>query len=185
MRISRIGIQTGLIYSFKRYQPNTPADILQAQNFKFKEEFKGIELDIIQIPLNLRYDYYIHDKNRLYVLGGASLNTIARANYDILYKQENRLAAPPNPAQFEYAREQSDLNKKDFEKGVFGGGRFADNAYITANFSLGLEHYISPRISFFFQPRFQYYFPFQDGVGPNNDKIHTYSILLGTKVNVW
>ncbi len=185
VQFSRIGIQTGLIYSFKRYRPNTPSDILQAQNFRFKEEFNGIELDIVQFPLNTRYDYFVHKNDRLYLLGGASLNVIARANYDVLYKQENSLAAPPNPAQFAYATSHSDLNKKDFEKGVIAGGRFADNAYITANFSLGYEHYISPRISFFLQPAFQYYFPFQDGQGPNKDKIHTYSLLLGTKVSVW
>ena len=48
---------TGGQYSFKRYIPNTPVFIFNTVNYYIKEDFNGIQLDIIQIPFNLNYHF--------------------------------------------------------------------------------------------------------------------------------
>ena len=72
-------------------------------------------------------------------------------------------------------------SKKNFAGGILAGGSFIENRYFTANLGIGVERKFNPRWSLFSQPTYQHQLLSQ-GLGPNNDRINTLSILTGARV---
>jgi|GEM_PF-896545 len=171
--------ETGGLYTFKRYVPKTPDHQFEKQGYYVFERFEGIQLDILQVPMNLHYHFINRPKWKLYGVFGASLHMVMSPVYEI--KQTRILAfASPLPPDGNF---NSLKDEKQFPKGILGGGSFKENSYLSGNLGLGLERYLSPRWSIFLQPNYQHYFS-PNGIGPNKDKIYTLSFFLGTKVNL-
>lgn len=178
-------IQTGGIYSFKRYIPNTPVFLFETVNYYIREEFNGVQLDQLQVPLNVNYHFKNQGKWRFYGIAGASGHFITASVYEIETKRTpsfNNFAILPPPAGLP-ADDKSIRQEKEFPDGLFDGGSIHDNFYLTANVGLGMERFVSPRWSVFFQPNYQHTL-LTDGIGVNNDKFYTFSFYLGTKVSL-
>ncbi len=175
--------QTGGIYSFKRYIPNTPIFIFETLNFYIKEDFNGIQLDIFQVPLNALYHFKNSGKWRLYASAGVSAHFVTSTIYEFDVQKEslnpptegNRNSSPDDT--------KSIKQQKDFPDGLLDGGQLQDNFYMSANIGLGAEYYLSPKWTIFFQPNYQH-FMMSGGIGTNRDKIYTTSLYLGTKFNL-
>ncbi len=172
--------QTGGIYSFKRYIPNTPIFIFETLNYYIMEDFHGIQLDIFQLPLNANYHFKNSGNWRFYATAGASAHFITSSVYEIGYERL-ALGVPNPPSSPDDTK--SIRQEKDFPDGLIDGGSLNDNFYMTANLGLGVERYISPKWTVFFQPNYQHYI-MSRGIGTNNDKIYTTSFHLGTKFNL-
>lgn len=170
LELQRWEIQTGLIYSSKNYQPS--ALIVQSGNFRDgygTERLKDIELNIIHIPLNFRYNLFHYDKTRFYVLAGASLQVATLGNYYVEGESSRR----------------SSVLSQYIENGWFEGGTFRDNSYLTGNLGFGLEHFVTTRWSVFAQPTYQHALNFfQQGLGATHDRISTMSIYSGIRVRL-
>ena len=173
-------VETGLVYHFIKYQqvPNT----LQFGSFNrgyFEQKWEEAEINLVQIPLHLQYSLYQRKRWNIYGLAGASLNVAAK---NIFAFQETDLSATgqrsPNNSVGKTISEQAPNYN-----GLLEGGDLTTNSYITANFGFGLERYFSYRWSMFIQPVYRYNF-FLDGVGPENDLLHSGSIQIGTKVRL-
>ncbi len=179
MNLLRLGIETGGLYSFKRYVPQngtfSPKHLLT-------ENFEGVQLDMLQVPLNFQYHFINKGKWRLYMTGGATLNMLLSPVYEFTYRFDGPWGQPA-PLPPEEPCDQCLSNVKDFPRGILEGGSFKENAYGTANLGMGMERYVSPRWSVFIQPTYQHYFT-KKGVGPNDDKIYSMSVFLGTKVTI-
>jgi hypothetical protein len=172
-------IQTGGIYSFKRYVPNTPVFLFETVNYYVNENFHGIQLDILQVPFNLHY-YLKNEGNwRIYGLGGVSSHFVTSSVYEIEYNRTFAFTPPPSSP----GDDSSIRNVKEFPKGLLDGGGLDDNLYFTANVGFGVERFVTPRWSVFFQPNYQHYL-LKQGIGTNNDKFYTLSIYLGTKISL-
>ncbi|HFA51140.1 MAG TPA: hypothetical protein ENJ95_19185 [Bacteroidetes bacterium] len=171
---------TGGQYSFKRYIPNTPTVIFESVGYWVKEDFHGIQLDIVQIPFNLNYHFKDHGKWRFYASAGASGHFITSSVYEIEYdrKRLNSFVPPSSPDESRYIRKVNES-----PDALFSGGSLKENAYMTANIGLGVERYIAPKWTIFFQPNYQHYLRAK-GIGTNKDKIYTTSFFLGTKFNL-
>ncbi len=177
--------QTGGIYSFKRYIPNTPVFLFETVNYYIREEFNGVQLDILQVPLNISYHLKNEGKWRLYGNIGASGHFITSSVYEIKTKRTpsfSNFAMLPPPAGLP-ADNKSIREEKEFPEGLFDGGTMHDNFYLTANLGLGVERFVSPRWSVFLQPNYQHHF-LSDGIGVNNEKLYNFSFYLGTKVSL-
>jgi hypothetical protein len=178
-KMNRWEVQTGGVYSFRRYAPNTPKFTIETVGYYISEDFRGIQQDMLQVPLNMQYHFKNSGNWRFYGLAGASGYFITNVVYEIAFKREPTFAlmAPPS-------NETRTLrDEKEFPKGLFDGGSLSDNFYLTANLGLGVERYISPRWSLFFQPNYHHYL-MSEGVGTNKDKFYTLSFYLGTKVSL-
>ena len=173
--------QTGGIYSFKRYVPNTPIFIFETINYYIKEDFNGIQLDILQVPLNALYHFKNTGKWRFYASTGSSAHFITSVVYEFDYDKQARSSAPLPPASPD--ENKSITQEKDFPEGLLNGGSFRSNFYLSANIGFGIERYLSPRWTVFFQPNYQHFF-LSNGVSTNKDKIYTTSFHLGTKFNL-
>ena len=177
MKLRRWVFESGGQYSFKRYIPQPVGNEPFKPSKLFTEDFKGVQLDLLQIPLNIQYHFIGRGKWRMYLNAGASVHMILSPVYEL---ERNWLAAP---IPFEGECDTCLPNVKEFPEGILEGGSFKENSYGTANVGLGLERYFNPRWSIFMQPTYQHYITKQ-GVGPNDDKIYSVSFLLGTKVSL-
>lgn len=176
---------TGGIYTFKRYIPNTPVFLFETVNYYIREEFNGVQLDILQVPLNFNYHVKDQGKWRFYGSFGASSHFITSSVYEIATSRTpsfSNFARMPMPEGLP-ADDDSISEERDLPEGLFDGGTIRDNFYLTANVGMGMERYVSPRWSVYFQPNYQHHL-LTNGIGMNGEKLYNFSFQLGTKVNL-
>ncbi|NBC08234.1 MAG: hypothetical protein GVY26_13655 [Bacteroidetes bacterium] len=186
----RVELGTGLVYAARRY----PVGIVYlegsvAEGFE-GDELRTTELNIVNLPIHLRYDMVQRGKWRGYILGGAAVQVAFQTSYftaDAPPQYNFRPAMPiPTDGGSDGAEKAIDRIRQN-GVGWFEGGSFKDNAYLTANFGFGVERFISDRWSLFAQPVYQHsfhYFKNIDGLGPNKDRINSLSVLFGTRVRL-
>ncbi len=173
-------IQTGLIYTAKHYQPLQV--LFLAGRFDegyIKEILKDIELNIINIPLNFKYNLFHQDKWRVYALAGASVQVAVQANYYVSSQSTFRSARPSNP-------DRNSFYDQGFEGGWLEGGSFRENSYITGNLGFGVERFVTTQWSIFAQPTYQHAIGLfnQQGLGPTMDRINTMSLYTGIRIRL-
>ncbi len=177
-KTGRWEFQSGGIYSFKRYIPKTPDHTYQDQQGYFVlEKFKSIQMDLLQVPLHVHFHFLDQPKWKVYGVGGLSLNLVLTPVYEVVQTRRVQAFSIPDES-FGSLKEE-----KDFPHGLLEGGSFRDNAFLTGNIGLGVERFLHPRWSVFLQPNYQYFLS-KKGIGPNQDKIYTLSLHLGTKVSL-
>ncbi len=177
-KYNRYEIETGLIYSAKTYAPNIDDAYSSYGGGINLKQFTGINLQTLQIPLNLRYNYAVLGKGKLhlYAQNGVAMNIVLRAQYDITDKRQ------PTTKQFNEIAGSSRLSKIRFNKGILGGDSFKENRFFTVNLGVGAEYYMSPKWSVFMQPDFHYYIS-QSRIGPTKDRINSLSVSFGIKTS--
>lgn len=172
-------VQTGLIYTAKHYQPLQV--LFLAGRFDegyIQEILKDIELNIINVPLNFKYNLIQKDKWRLYALAGASVQVAVQANY---YVSSQSTFRSSRPSRFEH----DSFYDQGFEGGWLEGGSFRENSYITGNLGFGVERFITTQWSVFAQPTYQHAIGlFNQGLGPTMDRINTMSMYTGIRIRL-
>lgn len=187
-------IETGLLYVSKNYEP-VPVLFVKSGNFKDGYRAEGIKysaLDLFQVPLNGKFNFVYKNKWRAYVLGGISLNTAFLTNY---FKADQEAFAGgnfnPGPviggAPIGQGQIVNENNQQETFGGIFEGGPFERNSYLTLNVGFGIERYFNERFSVFAQPTYQSAFTYfnpilNNGIGPDNDRINNFSGFLGLKM---
>ncbi len=184
----RLEIESGAIYAAKTYRPRQVVYVLgNIKTGYYGEGIKDIELNILQVPLNFRYHFLRRDKWRVYALAGFSLQVAFQANYYVADQNafdDLPFFAPIAPGS-EPPMQESSLDRKNLAGGWFEGGTFEENGYLTGNVGLGLERYLSSRWSLFAQPTYQHSINyFIQGLGPDQDRINTFSIFTGVRVRL-
>lgn len=185
--MGRWELETGFMYSAKQYAPW----ILQVQG-DFKEGYTGVglkntELNLISLPLNLRYNVFRHRAWQFYALAGANIHVSFQSNYytDDAADLYNKSLPPPSLAPGTNNDQPSKFDPENLSAGWFEGGTFRENFYLTGSIGVGVERYLSNRWSIFAQPTYyQSISYFRQGIGPNRDRIDSYSLLLGVKVKL-
>lgn len=181
-------IETGAMYAVRRYQAIPTVYVTGT----LREGYTGLglrdfELNTVNIPLNFRYNFLLHDKWRMYAQGGASVNLILNANYYLTDQAEFAgIARNPNANSGSSALNKPEpLQNKSLTAGWLEGGSFWQNATLYADFGVGLERYMTPNWSMFVQPTYRHSLPlFNDGLGPYRDRIHNFGIGMGVKVRL-
>lgn len=181
LKKDRWEFQSGGVYSFKRYIPNIPTYWFNTVKYYVVEDFHGVQQDLLQVPLNALYHFKNEGLWRFYAMGGASAHFITSSVYEIHYQRTLAINAPNIPSSPD--DERSIRDEIELPEGVLDGGKLYGNLYVTGNLGLGIERYLTPRWSVFVQPNYQHFFS-ANGVGVNKDKINTFSLYLGAKVNL-
>ena len=170
-KYSRWEIETGLLYAAKRYNH-------LALHYEYPIQLKGLSLETLQTPVNVRYNYVVSESGKLhlYMQAGIAYNLVLREEQDIIRLSRTEadwLDAPstlrPNLASRAVARNAN--------KGLFGGDY---NSFLTFNMGAGAEYYLSPKWSVFFQSEFQNYIS-QSRIGPTKDRINTIPLSFGVR----
>lgn len=190
LEFNRFEVETGFIYAAKQYKARP---ILYFEgNFKdgyLGQGVKDIEINIVNIPLNFRYNFIRSQHWRLYMLAGASLQVAAQANYYTSDQDGFRSSSfAPVPAPSAYGPGNQGAFKTladELPGGLLEGGSFKENGYLTGNLGLGLERYFSGQWSVFLQPTYQHSINyFLDGLGPTRDRINTISLYTGIRLRL-
>jgi hypothetical protein len=173
--LGRWEIGTGLIYSPKQYSPPSVTLLGGSVEAGFTgETFREVALNIINVPLTTRYNFYHHNRTRMYVTGGLSLQFASQTTYTISSPDTYPRVPEPRTSQFD-----------NTGKGFLEGGSFRENAYLTGNLGLGVERFVTERWSVFFQPTYQHNIgQFSKGFGPTRDRIGTMSTWIGVRVRM-
>ncbi|MBK7869834.1 MAG: outer membrane beta-barrel protein [Saprospiraceae bacterium] len=183
---NRWEIGTGAIYTAKEYEPR-PLVYLggSLSGGYYGESFKLVELDMLQLPLQVRYNFIKKNKWRAFVTSGLSLQVALQANYYLEEEKFPSAQRPPKPSPDGGFVTQGDAKKKVLSKGWFEGGSLLDNGYITGNVGFGLEYFITERLGLFTQPTYHHSLDyFTKGFGPDQDRINTMSIFTGVRVKL-
>ncbi len=179
LEYGRLEVGSGFVYSAKQYTP-LPVIFIKGNTQKgfVGEKLQRVQLNLINLPVYVRYDVIKKDKWRAYLTGGASLQMAMEANYFI----SPPITLPPPATQTPVI--ESEIRNRT-KGGLLEGGAFKENSYVTANFGLGAERFVSERWSLFAQPTYhQSIGYFSNGLGPNRDRIHTLSLWTGIRVRL-
>jgi hypothetical protein len=178
-QLKRFLVETGISYNFVSYKQREEANIIGSFTSGYLEEqWDDAELNMVQIPLNIQYSFLVKRKWRMYSLTGVSINMALQNNYNFqLEDQENSSIRSISLNESEIANEAS------LYKGILEGGGLRENSYITANLGFGVERKFTYRWSLFLQPIYRRHFLI-DGIGPNEDRIHSSSLRFGAKVKI-
>lgn len=172
-------IETGVMYSRLNYRPvEIRETFASAADVYFETSLKKIQFDLVKIPLNLKY-YAVDTRSwKFYLVGGASLNLLANAQYVI---EENIIKGRP-VSSFRFSNEGPRLDNKPFTYGFFNKGNFRENYYVDIVLGMGLELRIGRNLHFYCQPAY-HAFVFSDdiGIGPNQDKLNAFVAQTGFK----
>jgi hypothetical protein len=182
--IDRFEVETGLAYTSKRYEPFEVQFVAGNLSKGFSNEaFKFFEYNTLSVPLNIKYDFFVKNNWHLYAYSGGTIHMTAQAFHHIgtvTPSDENR-DIPGSGERSDFIKEL----EKRLTNGIFQGGGFRENTYLSVNAGLGVEKYIGERWSVFTQSNYQHTMGYQKGgLGPFKDVIHTFSISTGLKVRV-
>ena len=185
--IGRWEVETGGIYSSKRYQPESQEVLGDFHSGYIENQLDEITLDIIKIPLNVKYTFNDKANWNFYAMAGASLNVAASAKYNTIARYKSPASPPSNNfggrSSEEIIESESKYNNKIFSDGWLEGGSFLENRYFTANIGLGMERQLTKKWSLFMQNTYQHTLLF-DGIGPNKDRINNLSIFAGARATL-
>lgn len=178
-QLKRFLIETGVSYNFISYQQREEANIIGSVARGFVEEqWDDAELNMVQVPLNIQYSFLVKKKWRMYSLTGVSINMALQNNFNFQLEDEERTLGRS------ISIDESEIaNEALLYKGILEGGGFRENSYLTANLGFGVERKFTYRWSLFLQPIYRRHFLI-DGIGPNEDRIHSSSVRFGAKVKL-
>lgn len=178
-QLKRFLVETGISYNFVSYQQREEANIIGSFARGYVEEqWDDAELNMVQIPLNIQYSFLVKRKWRMYSLTGVSINMALQNNYNFQLEDQEKTSSRS------ISLDESEIaNEALLYKGVFEGGGFRENSYLTANLGFGIERKFTYRWSLFLQPIYRRHFLI-DGIGPNEDRIHSSSVRFGAKVKI-
>lgn len=187
---SRWEVETAISYMAKRYN-NRPfihifdGGVVEGYQANF---LTGIELNIVNIPLHFNYHIINKGKWNLYGLTGGTMQVVLQANYDANREQLGGVGTSfTGGTKVSEDNTKSLFSRKDFNSGFLIDKKLKENSYYSIDIGMGLERYISPYWNIFIQPTYQYNLPEiinTNGLGPNNDKINTFQLLIGVKSNL-
>ena len=177
-KTNNLQFEIGGQYTRKSYVPEKIVESYgRSGDIFFEKSLDEISFDALTLPLIMKYKPFNFRNVHPYLVVGSAMSLIAFANYDIKeYIREDASAIGNNRMLPTYPR----LENKTFSKGLFEGGHFKDNYFISGLIGFGVETSLYNNVSTFIQPLYQRQLFSNDiGIGPNKDKKHTVSLQFG------
>ena len=174
-RIGKWGIETGLSYSRKQYEPRREEEIYSGntQVGYYGSFTKSVDADLISVPVKVT--------RRVAQFGQASAHAVAGATAHFALDKSYQYGstyypgqAPPDPHQS--VGQQPQLRKVG--RGLLENGSLQGNTYATADAGLRVEHPLGRRFVAFVEPAYHHAFG-KRGIGPSPARINTFSVQAG------
>jgi hypothetical protein len=184
----RIALESGLIYTAKQYQARPVIYVTGNTTDGFHGEgLTDMEMNMVSIPVQVKYDVVSRFLWNVYGVAGTSLMVSLENNYAIA-DQDAFISSQFNPAPGGNqgpVTKSTALQNRNFTGGLLQGGSFRDNSFVTLNLGIGLERKFLDGWSWFVQPAYQHSVVyFSRGLGPEQDRIHTFSVFSGIKLRL-
>jgi hypothetical protein len=175
---NRWAFETGLLYTKKSYSPVEIRQDITDPNVStaaYKEDLATIKINIIQLPTMLHFDLIQRKRWDLFLVAGATTNFITQAKYDYSRQFIGYVSRPIAPS----AAIEPPL-AQTFNDGIFVTKSTIGNVFFTANAGLGAAYRLTPKFNVYSQMIYRSHLSAK-GIGPNEDKINTTSLLVGFK----
>lgn len=188
---------TGLSYHQLSYNPRSLIEFFDGSVLEggyFAEEIRRINLNTVHIPLSMHY--YLNDAGgfRFFVSGGvgmrltlatffdykrhfvsaASVNSFASSSVDQMQTNSSRVSVE--------ADNVSRISQRPRSAGLIEGGSFINNYYLTAELGGGMLYSLDSKYSLYLESRYRHGL-FSPEIGPNRDRINTFSLQLGLRTS--
>jgi hypothetical protein len=171
---------TGIWHSTIAYRPPVPVQQFGTFDFLVIESFEGIHLDLLQVPLQVNYHFRKSPRKwNAYAHAGLQASFILDAVYDIRRTVIQAQGKPRDKNDSEKLK--SRLDRKEFPKGLTAGGQLSNNFFLSISAGAGVERHLNDRWVLFAQPTYTRQLS-ANGIGPNNDRLHNWSMLVGSRV---
>ena len=177
---NRWSLESGLLYGKKTYLPAEVRQNTAGTNITtaaYKVDLQDIRINILQLPTMLHFDFIKRKRWDVYLAAGTTANFITEAKYDYSRSFIGYALRPLPPAEPSITEPRV---KSAYEDGMFITKSLENNVFFTANTSLGVTYRLTPKFNVYSQMMYRTYLPFK-GIGPNQDKINSTSLLLGFK----
>lgn len=185
----RFETEIGWVYTAKMYKARPVLYVTGSVSEGFSAEgLKDIELNMIAVPVQFKYRWVQTNKWRVYSAVGAAFHLVLESNVQWTDQEAFRSSSfnlsLPNPEPSGSPKSRI-LNAKNLDGGWLQGGGFADNAYVTGLIAAGVERRFTNGWGIFVQPTYQHsLYYFSKGVGPDKDRIHTFSLMSGIRIRL-
>ncbi len=179
--LGRWELESGFDYATRQYETKTDEIIGSISNGYLKVRLDKIQMNILSIPLNLRYHFNDQSaKTHFYVHAGASMNVATHANYFIKSEFLSNSRRPTPVETNQLVQSSNTASDKIYSLGWFEGGTYLQNRYFYANLGFGFERRISSRYSIFGQTTYSHYLD-NRGIGPNDDRFNSLGFSTGIR----
>lgn len=180
---------TGLKYTRRANEParvvETYGDFL---NNYYEISLNKITYNIAEVPLNFKYFFDNKGKTNYYVKAGVNANLCLHNTYTITNKPKNNSnnSALSNTIsisdgdEIEGKAARSKLKQKEFSPGIFNGGSFSENYFMTASLEMGVERKLNKNLTLVLGAEYSKYYMI-DGIGPNKEKLNNIALNLSLK----
>lgn len=175
----RLEVGSGIGYTAVRYEP-LPILVTRGSLDRgyTAEKFDFVELDVINLPIYVRYNAIMDKGWKAYATTGASLQVAYVTNFYGVFPEG--LGLPDGLIR--PRRGESSFNNR---YGWLEGGGFWENSYVTLNLGFGVERAINQSLGVFVQSTYSHNLGyFSEGMGPTHDRLHTMSVLTGVRLRL-
>ena len=178
-RPDKWGMEAGVAFSQKNYTPLKEVKIVAADNAApghFRSFANVVDADIVSVPVKVTRRMARFGKTTAHAVAGMTANVAIEKSYrykKVFYTEPAPIGTP--------TIQQQELPENG--QGLLEGGPFADNAYVTADLGLRVEHPLGKRLVAFVEPSYQFSVSGQ-GIGPKPAKINTVGIHAGVMASL-
>ena len=196
---SQLGL--GLFYTPVSYDPEYPTilqqNVLRIGNRRVDraETFEAISLDIVQVPLEFRYNILPDGKRvKLWMRGGLvgnfAMNTAYELETDFV---ETALTVPGTPVnvgatnQFNgpvQINRFSPSETKPFVMGVAETGVKSTNTFLSGRVGMESQVVVNDKLQVFGSVDYSQFLPITEGIGPNYDKLNSFGLSVGARISL-
>ena len=178
-RPGKWGVEAGVAFSQKNYTPQKQVEIYAGslnQGY-FGSYADQVDADLVSVPLKVTRRVARFGKTSAHAVAGVTTNVAIEKSY----RYKKTFYPGSQPPQGTPTGSQPALRQDG--QGVFEGGQFTDNAYVTADLGLRLEHTVGKRLVAFVEPSYQFNVSGQ-GIGPQPARISTVGFHAGVMASL-
>lgn len=173
-RIGKWGIEAGLSYNRRQYQPKREIEIYDAStvNGFYGSYAKNVDADIVSVPVKITRRIAQFGQTTAHATAGVTTNIAVDKSYQYgsVYYPGQAPSGSQSPGQ------QPKLKQNG--QGVLENGSMRGNVYASADVGIRVEQPIGRHIAAFVEPAYRMALG-KKGIGPNPAKINTFSLQAG------
>lgn len=174
----KIELSTGFVYNTMGYTYKELEPFVNASSPKIVEISRNVQLDILQIPFRINFNFKKDKKTRLYAIAGVTPGLIIKEDTK---DADASLISDVTPATYRTILEEH-RNTYAFsstEIGNTNSSSISARAFATIDLGIGLEYKSHKRLSFFIEPLFQRSIK---NIGNQEESYKNYALVVGSRV---
>lgn len=176
----RWAVETGLIYNSKTFEPGRKLSVGTAFD-NGTIEFEAMRLQLVTLPLQMRYKIENKGRFKFYTLAGFDLNLIVQSDIDVSIKYHfQSLSVNENPNSNPNLANTIKESRRVSEH-IRDGAPFSTKSFVSAAAGLGFEYSLNEHKTFFVQSAAHYQIPNLAFSNNNGKRIRSISIQTGVR----